>query len=228
MGIGDYVGSSFNYAKEALVGKWVRWILLLICTVIQFCTISIIPLMSGYLVRVLEGSESAPDVNKWGKLFVDGWKINIIAIVYFIIPVLIGLIILILAEGFSILTLILENVMNPMAFLGLIAGVAFTSFIVFIIFAIIFGFFQIIGMVKFARSGKLGAAFSFSEIVAHIGKIGWGKYIVSLIVLWIILAIISAILYMIPIVGWIILAIIAPLFAIWEFRLFSQLYDAGV
>lgn len=28
MGIGDNIGEFFAYAKEALVGKWVRWIIL--------------------------------------------------------------------------------------------------------------------------------------------------------------------------------------------------------
>jgi hypothetical protein len=34
--------------------------------------------------------------------------------------------------------------------------------------------------------GELGAAFRFSEILEHISRIGWGKYIVTLIVISII------------------------------------------
>jgi len=228
MGIGELLGSSFNYAKDALVGKWVRWIVLLICTIIQGITFCIIPLVNGYIVRVFEGADTAPEVDRWGKLFVDGWKLNIIGIVYFLIPLIIALIVLALTAGFGELTLLFENIANPGALLGMFMGSLAVTAIVFIIFAIIFGLFGVIGMVKFARSGKMGDAFHFSEIIAQIGKIGWGKYIVALIVFFIIIFIIVIILSLIPIIGWIILFIIEPLLAIWQGRFYSKLYDAGV
>ncbi len=231
MGIGDNLSSSFGYAKDGLVGQWVRWILLLICFIVQIGTIFIVPLFSGYLVRVFAGAEKAPDVNQWKKLFVDGWKMNIIDIVYFIIPILIGLIILGLAEVFGILALIVQGITNPMAYTGIIFGVGFTALIVFLIFAIIFSLFAIIGTVRFARKDKLGEAFAFSEIVAHIKKIGWVKYIIAIIVLEIVIGVIVAILMNIPviqIVGMIILFIITPLLSIWGARYYSNLYDEGL
>jgi len=161
MGIGDYVGSSFNYAKEALVGKWVRWILLLICTIIQGITLCIIPLLNGYIVRIFAGPEEAPEVDSWGKLFVDGWKLNIIAIVYFIVPAIVALIIFLLSAGASGGILSLFDVTNTGADIGMLFATLGISFIVFIILAIIFGLFAIIGMVRFARTEKMGAAFAF-------------------------------------------------------------------
>jgi hypothetical protein len=41
MEIGEMLSESFEYTKEGLVGKWMKWILLIICTII-------FPLIYGY------------------------------------------------------------------------------------------------------------------------------------------------------------------------------------
>ncbi|MBN1165577.1 MAG: DUF4013 domain-containing protein [Methanospirillaceae archaeon] len=227
MGIGDNLSSSFGYAKDGLVGQWVRWILLIICAIIQGITIYIVPLLNGYVVRILGGAQAAPDVDQWGKLFVDGWKLNIIGIVYMIIPFIVALVIFMLSAGAGVGVLDLFQVTSG-ADIGMFLATLGIAFIIFVILAIIFGLFAIIGAVRFARKGELGAAFQFSEIAAHIGKIGWGHYIVALIVLWVVFVIIAAILSMIPFIGMILLIIIEPLLVIWGARYYSNLYDAGV
>jgi hypothetical protein len=65
-----------------------------------------------------------------------------------------------------------------------------------------------IAFIRFARTDKFGEAFNFSAILAHIGKIGWVEYIITLVVLiitaivvGIIVCIIVFILMLIPILG---------------------------
>ncbi|MGI6502433.1 MAG: DUF4013 domain-containing protein [Candidatus Methanoculleus thermohydrogenotrophicum] len=84
MDYGNLISRSFAYTKDALVGKWMQWILLVVLSLIQAFTLLLVPLLSGYVVRVLSGKTPAPEVNEWGRLFVDGWKLNIITLVYMI------------------------------------------------------------------------------------------------------------------------------------------------
>jgi hypothetical protein len=76
----------------------------------------------------------------------------------------------------------------------------------------------------------MGEAFNFRAISATIGKIGWGSYILSLIVLFvamIVVEIVITILGLIPVLGIIIqLLFVAPVM-IFEARYLSQVYDAA-
>ncbi len=221
MGIGEYVSESFAYANEGLFGKWLRWIILIISSII-------FPLIMGYTLRVMKGITPAPETDNYVGMFIDGIKMFIIDIVYMIIPVIIGLLVLVLTGGMGSLAMLGMNVENPAAYGGMLIASFGLAMIVFIIFAFIFSLFAIIGMIRFARNGRMGAAFEFSEISATIGKIGWGQYIIALIVLFIIIFVISFILGMIPVIGWILSLIISPYIAILSARYYSLLYDAGV
>jgi len=45
------LGDSFEYTKEALMGKWIKWILL------------IIPFMApGYTLQIYKGTKPAPEI----------------------------------------------------------------------------------------------------------------------------------------------------------------------
>ena len=82
MDYGSMVGESFEYAKDAVVGKWNKWLMLVIATILLG-----IPL-AGYVMRVLRGEKPAPEVDDWGTLFVDGIKYIIVALIY-AIPIII-------------------------------------------------------------------------------------------------------------------------------------------
>jgi hypothetical protein len=75
----------------------------------------------------------------------------------------------------------------------------------------------------------MGEAFNIREILTTIRKIGWGTYLISLIVLFIVLIVVEiviAILGMIPVLGMIIqLVFIAPVL-VFEARYLCQVYDA--
>jgi len=216
MDFGNMVGESFEYAKEAVVGKWNKWVMLIIATVLLG-----IPLM-GYAMKVLRGEKPAPDVEDWGTLFIDGIKYIIVGFIY-AIPLLI---IWILVIGASAVAIMSGDTTAMVAAFGTIA----IGLLVMLVIGIIIAVFEIIGIVRFARTGSIGEAFNFSAILATIKKIGWVPYIIAIIVLcivWIIFGIIVSIIMMIPILGPIIyFCLIAP-WALFIARYVCLLYDSA-
>ncbi|MDD1727461.1 MAG: DUF4013 domain-containing protein [Methanospirillum sp.] len=214
------IKESFGYATEGLVGKWGRWIVLIIGTII-------FPLIMGYTLRVMKGITPAPETDNYGGMFIDGIKMLIIGIVYMIIPCIIGLIIFVMSGGLGALTMLGMDVGDPGAYIGLLIGTVGISFLAFFILAFIFGLFEIIGIMRFARSGSMGSAFEFSEIFAKIGSIGWVTYILAIIVLCVVMMVIQIILNVIPVIGWLLSLIVAPYLSIVGGRYYSLIYDAA-
>jgi len=216
MDYGNMVGDSFAYAKEAVVGKWNQWVMLIIATILLG-----IPLM-GYSLKVLRGEKPAPEVTDWGTLFIDGIKYIIISIIY-AIP---AFIVLFLTVGVSVLGAMSGD---PTAAMAAVGGML-VGMLVFLIVMIIIAVFEIIGIVRFARTGSIGEAFNFGAILATIGKIGWVPYIIALVVLivvGIIFGIVVTIIMMIPILGFLIyLCLIAP-WTLFITRYICQLYDSA-
>jgi hypothetical protein len=215
MDYGNMVGESFEYAKEAVVGKWNKWVMLVIATILLG-----LPLM-GYVMKVLRGEKPAPEVEDWGTLFIDGIKYLIVGIIY-MIPVYLVLGILMLV-GFGAAMTGDETA----AMAGI--GVMLVGLLVVFVLAIIIALFAMIGVVRFARTGSIGEAFNFSAILATINKIGWVPYIIAIIVLAVcavIFGIVVGILMLIPILGFLIyLCMISP-WAIFVARYVCQLYDS--
>ena len=216
MDYGNMVGEAFAYAKDGVWEKWNKWLMLIIATILLG-----IPLM-GYVMKILRGEKPAPEVADWGTLFVDGIKYIIVAFIYAIPIIIVEFLVL----GAAFMTLMSGNVA---AMTGAIAGMLL-GFVVIFILAIIIALFEMIGIVRLARTGSIGEAFNFSAILATIGKIGWVSYIIALIVfvvVAIIFGIIVAILMMIPILGLILyLCLIAP-FALFAGRYLCQVYDSA-
>ena len=216
MEYGSMVGDSFEYAKEAVVGKWNKWVMLIIATILLG-----LPLM-GYVLKVLRGEKPAPEVEDWGTLFIDGIKFLIVYIIW-MIPIMIVWAILI-GVGFA-------GAMTGDETAAMAAvGTMMVGLLVVFILAIIIGLFAMIGAVRFARTGSIGEAFNFSAILATISKIGWVPYIIAIVVLGvcgIVFGIVVGILMVIPIIGWLIyLCLISP-WAIFVARYVCQLYDSA-
>ncbi|MDO9323914.1 MAG: DUF4013 domain-containing protein [Methanoregula sp.] len=215
MDFGNMLGDSFAYAKDAIVGKWMQWLLLVIATIL-LC----LPLL-GYALKVFRGENPAPEVNDWGTLFVDGIKYLIVGLIY-AIPFLIVFFVTI---GAGIIAL--AN--NPASVVGAIGGMLF-GFIVLVIIGFLTMIFSTIGIIRFARTGSMGEAFNFKEISATIAKIGWVPYIISLIVIMVVMVVIEiiiSILGMIPVLGIIInIVLIAPVM-LFEARYFCRVYDSA-
>lgn len=215
MEYGSMVGEAFEYAKEAVVGKWNKWIMLVIATILFG-----LPLM-GYVLKILRGEKPAPEVEDWGTLFIDGIKLLIVYIIW-MIPIIIVYAIL-MAVGFA-------GAMSGDETAAMAAiGTMMIGLLVVFILAIIIGLFAVIGVVRFARTGSIGEAFNFSAILATIGKIGWVPYIIAIIVLAVcgfVFGIVVGILMMIPILGWLIYLFMISPWTIFVARYICQLYDS--
>jgi hypothetical protein len=218
MEFGKTIGDSFEYAKEGLVGKWAKWVLLIISCII-------FPLIMGYVMRIYRGVAPSPELTDWGKMFIDGIKLFIVAIIY-AIPVIIVEIAVIGSAGVAFFTAMANPMADPNAVMGLLGAVLF-GVIILIIVAIIIELIAIIGMVRFARTNSFGQAFNFGAIFATIGRIGIGTYIVALIVLGIIVGIIELFCWLIPYVGIILLIILLPFITLFSARYVTLLYESA-
>lgn len=203
---------AFEYTKEALIDKWMRWLILIVGTII-------FPILFGYMLRIYRGERRAPDTDDIGGLFIDGVKLFIVQLLW-AIPIII---VLLIFFGGSIMLMISGSDSAIWAGMGtMLLGIP-----ILIIVGIVVSLFEMIGVVRFARTDSFGEAFNFSAILEHIGRIGWVPYIIALIVLDVVVGIIVSVLNVIPILGQIILIIIAPAIAIFATRYVTLLYDSA-
>ena len=153
-------------------------------------------------------------VKNWGKLFIDGICYLVITIVYMIVPLIIFAIMFISAFGGG---------RNALPLL-------LVAILVLIILAALISLIALMGVIRFARTGSMGEAFNFSAIIGHIGNIGWGNYIVALIVLWIVglaFAFGISLLQQVPVIGWIIYLFLIPAYTIFTARYLTLVYDSA-
>ena len=219
MNVSDIISDSIKYPSS-------NWGKVLILGVICIACILVIPifLVYGYVFRIIKatlaGMDELPEFDEIGEMFIDGLKIFVVGIVYaipvWIIAAIIGLI---TGEGAGTTSTALDPTM-VWAILG--------SNIIFIIVALIVGLVEIMAIVNMAYyNGELGAAFRFSEILDKIAQIGWGKYIVTYIVIAVIgcIAFLIGMLTMIILIGFLLLPlVILPYIAMFSSRAIALLY----
>jgi len=226
MDYGNLISGAFGYTKEALWGEWGRWLILVILSLVQTFTLFLVPLLNGYIVQVLAGRTPAPDVNEWGRLFIDGWKWNIINLIY-MIPVIL---IVIFFGGIAIASAIAtEGATNPDAWAPAVTA-ALSGLLIAVVVGIIISIISLFAVVRFAHTGSLGQAFNFGAIFNHIGRIGWGTWIVAIIVLLLIglvYAVVLGLIASIPILGWIINLFLGVAFGIFHARYLAAAYESA-
>ena len=209
MDYGNMLSDSFSYAKDAVWGKWVQWILLAISTII-------FPLIMGYMVRIYSGVKPAPEPGNWVGMFIDGLKLLIIGIIY-AIPLFIVMAIFFITAG----------MMNdPLAALGTIG----IGLLIMLVVGFLISLISAIGVIRFAQKDSMGQAFAFGAILEHIGKIGWGSYIIAIIVLVIagfVFGFIASILGMIPVLGWLLMLFLYPVWYIFAARYMTLIYESA-
>lgn len=177
--------------------------------------------VSGYSLDVIkfgiELNDALPSLDLKDNI-INGIKLFIVNIVYYIIPAIILLIVSIVAGGFAYMSFagvtiaknappaeVLSTIMTPqmVSACGIIIVVA-------IILAVIFGLLALMGQARLAKTGDIGNAISFGQSIEDIKTIGVGKALAVLILLYIIIAIIALIFMFIsaiPIIGAIIFAL---------------------
>ena len=224
MDFGVMLSESFAYTKEGVLENTNKWFMLMIATLIFS-----IPL-GGYIMKIFRGERPAPKVTDWDTLFIDGIKLCIVGLIYYI-PVIILEVIMFVIIGAAFVSGDSSTMMAGAGIAGLIG-------LVMILLAIIIAVFLPIAVIRFARTNNFGEAFNFGAILETIGKIGWVSYIIALIIGAIVIGIPVGIVYFIlmmiavaiPIVGILILVvvmlIIMPLVAVFHARYITQIFDS--
>jgi len=226
MDYGNLISGSFRYAKDAVWGEWWRWVLLIILSLVQTFTLFLIPLYNGYIVRVLSGRTPPPDVDGWGRLFVDGWKLNIITLIY-LIPVIV---VLAVFGGIAAVSAIAAQGLDNPDVWASAAAAAVTGIVIAAVIWVIISFISLFATVRFAHTGSFLQAFNLGGIFSHIGRIGWGSWIVAVIILALIglvYAVVTGLIASIPILGWIINLFLGAAFGIFNARYLARAYESA-
>ena len=133
---------------------------------------------NGYFLRIiqssLDGESNPPKFNNWVSMFLDGLKVYVVTVGYFILPLI--LIILMLGGIF-----ILFQYIFPNSSAGFIQDLVYGSFIIVGIVAILYVIVIIpiflMALVRMVHIGELNAAFEVSEILDKIRSLGWKNFI---------------------------------------------------
>ena len=209
----QYTGSIFQRLGELLI----------------LVIISIIPIVNfialGYYARIARdeaSSKSAPKLERYTDMFIEGLKIIVVTIIWAII---IGTIASIIAIPF-IAVAFLNIFTNPTTFLAAGWIFAFGSFaVIFGIIAFLLGIFAFMGVIHMVKTKSFGKAFALGEIYGVIGKIGWLRYLAFFVVLFIAGAVESAIAGALGPIGWVVTALLSVLMGLFFSRTIGLLYD---
>ncbi len=171
-------------------------------------------IIMGYQISIIktgiDGDENVPEF-KWKENLPVGIKFLVVNIVYFIIPAIITLLVGwvtnlygLSAEIFMKMykasaaapantTVIPSNVIPHSTFVSLGTAMWITGAVALILF-IIFAIIHNMGESRLANTGSLGQALNIPEAFKDIGRIGWGKVISVVILIFLINIVVNAIL----------------------------------
>jgi hypothetical protein len=221
----ENLSSSFNYAK-ALASDVGRYVILLILNIIPVVNL----IVTGYGARIIKTTPEVselPKLERYGDLFIDGLKIAVAGFVYMIIPaILMGL----GAGGVfaGIIGTMSGSVTIPTAGAFALTGLGALLLLVGLALAFVLAIFFAMGIAHMLRTNNFGKVFAFGEIRQIIGRIGWGRYIGWLLVLFLIAVVLGAITGAIPFpFGTIISLILGPFLVAFYFRSVGTMYGAG-
>ena len=156
--------------------------------------VTIIPIVNfignGIYLRIYRGEE--PVVKDIVKAFIDGILLTVIGIIYMIIPWIVD---------------------------ALVSNLGVVGDIIALIVTFIFLLLLLPAEYAFAQKG-FGAAFAFGDHIAKIKKLGWGQYILAVLVFIIVVAVLGSLAVLIPVIGWIFL----PFVCIFSMKFVANLF----
>ena len=204
-GVALSVLSTLNASYLAIIGV----ILLIIGIILAL-------IISGYQLAILKTGidldDEAPAFD-WKNDLINGIKLLIVGIVYFIIPAIIVLIVGLVtnvpgnfmkiineasvapanATAMANSTGIAVNTVSQSAIAAFTTSLTITALVAFVLF-IIFAFIETMGQARLANTGSLGHALNIPEAAKDLTRIGIGKVVAVVILVIIIVAVINAIL----------------------------------
>jgi hypothetical protein len=237
--LGEMLDNSWSYAKEGVWGKGTKWLLLIVSLII-------FPLILGYSVRIYRGEKPAPELQHWGTMFIDGLKLLVVCLIYalpiilLVIVAFVPFVMALITSGaitadFASMTTEQTNLWIT-AHPEIMSAALFMAVLLLVtaIVSIVITIFSFIGIVRFARTGKMRESFNFSEILSQIGRIGWLNYIAALIfigitsiVFWVLLHVFA----LIPVIGEVVFVIVAlvlyPPYILFVSRYAALVYERG-
>jgi len=221
MSLSENLNASFNYAK-ALASDIGRYVILLILNIIPVVNL----IVTGYGARIIKTTPEVnelPKLERYGDLFIDGLKIAVAGFIYMIVPA----ILMALGAG-SVFAGAFGFGSLPTAGAFALAGFGALLLLVGLVLAFVLAIFFAMGIAHMLRTNNFGKAFAFGEIRQIIGRIGWGRYVGWLLVLFLIAVVLGAITGGIPFpFGTIISLILGPFLVAFYFRSVGTMYSAG-
>ena len=217
--IGQNINSSIDYARR-LFDDFGRLAILIILHIIPIVNL----IIYGFMARVIKEtpeSNTPPKLEKYGELWIDGLKIFVVAIIYMIIPA-----VLIAAGAVTLFAPYMAGPYSPVVWLVPL-GFGVVLMAVGIILAFAVAIIMAMAIVHLVKTGSFGKAFAVGEIVNIIGKIGWGQYVIWLIVMFIFAIIVGAI-GAVPVIGWLVSIIVSPIFGVFVSRSAALIYTDAV
>lgn len=197
MRLEDIFSDSFDMAKK-LMEDFGKLLILIVLSMIPILDLIVI----GYGYRIIQiGREELPELSNYMDLFINGLKIIIVAIIYFITPVLI----IVVSIGLKFSPIIIPIMFLSISLLFLLAIVA------------------VIGIVHMIVTNSMAKAFAIGEIMDIISKIGWNKYILWLLVIFVVSTVVPAF-EAIPYIGWLISGFLAPFITVFVARASYLIY----
>jgi hypothetical protein len=217
MDLGENLGNSLEYAKKMAkdLGRWVLLIVLGVIPVVNW-------IVMGYwakAVRETPASDEPPRLEGYGSMWTQGLKIIVAGIIYMIIPMALMVI--------GVATAIPGVMRRPMAGLTtfpFLSGLALVMFAAAIVASFLIAIIAVVGIVHMVKQDRFTKAFAVNEILGIIGRIGWGSYLLWLIVLFVI-SMIYSLIGGIPYVGWLITLVSMPLFLTFTARSAALTYE---
>jgi len=232
----EMLRDAWTFTRQGVFGNGGRWIRLVLAIILLA-----IP-MNGYMMRIYRGAESAPEVDQWGRLFIDGLKLIVVSFIYSIPIWLVWL-----ATYGTMMAAIFSGKADTAMLSGWEPnlGLVMLMYIVEIAVALVLP----VVAIRFARTNSFSEAFNFREIVNHMAKIGWLNYIIAVFLVAIIIAVPVMVLVFVFVVLGILLAaytgfslaailglvavavlvflILSPLFMVFQARYWTRLYDSA-
>lgn len=177
-------------------------------------------LLAGYIVRLLEGRSVPPEFDRWPRLLLDGMKVQVIPLVWILVPSILAFIEYDVSSG----------VLLPAARWGSIPGTALILLLLLIQLVILFIAAQyiFIGAIRFARSGSLREAFVVLEIRKTLDRIGIVNYFLGLGVItlvWLVFNFVLVQLSLVPYAGPVAALVLGPLLAVFCIRFIAHSCD---